>query len=56
VDACTGSGAAAIATDQRGVTRPQGDGCDIGAVEVVATSPGVPQVPPAVVSAPAFTG
>jgi hypothetical protein len=56
VDACTGGGPAAIATDQRGVGRPQADGCDIGAVEVVATSPGVPPVPPAVVSAPAFTG
>ena len=29
---CTGS------TDQRGITRPQGKGCDIGAYEVVATS------------------
>jgi hypothetical protein len=26
-----------IATDQRGVSRPQGSGCDIGAVEVVAS-------------------
>ena len=29
---CTGS------TDQRGITRPQGKGCDIGAYELVATS------------------
>jgi hypothetical protein len=35
-----------IGTDERGVTRPQGPGCDIGAVEVVA----------AVIIAPRFTG
>ncbi len=30
----TGDNAACLATDQRGVTRPQGAGCDIGAYEV----------------------
>ena len=34
---------AGILVDQRGVTRPQGPGCDIGAVEVVAT-PVVPRI------------
>jgi CSLREA domain-containing protein/uncharacterized repeat protein (TIGR02543 family) len=29
--------------DQRGVARPQGNGCDIGAVEVEVAAPGVPQ-------------
>jgi hypothetical protein len=32
----TGSGAACPATDARGITRPQGQACDIGAVEVTA--------------------
>src|SRR5262249_10102592 len=36
----------AIATDQRGVTRPQGPGCDIGAFELVLdTTPPVITVP-----------
>lgn len=30
----TGDAAACPATDQRGITRPQGSGCDIGAVEI----------------------
>jgi hypothetical protein len=45
VASCQADGAAGITTDERGVTRPQGAGCDIGAVEVV----------PALVTA-AFTG
>jgi hypothetical protein len=45
VGSCQADGAAGVATDQRGVRRPQGAGCDIGAVEVV---------PPVVV--PRFTG
>lgn len=32
------------ATDQRGVARPQGPGCDVGAVEVRATGDGAPEV------------
>jgi hypothetical protein len=34
VASCQADGASGITTDQRGVTRPQGPGCDIGAVEV----------------------
>jgi hypothetical protein len=37
--------------DQRGVTRPQGPGCDIGAVEVEYVAPA-----PAAVVTPRFTG
>jgi predicted outer membrane repeat protein len=33
---CQADGAAGVTNDQRGVTRPQGAGCDIGAVEVQA--------------------
>ncbi|MGH3283496.1 MAG: choice-of-anchor Q domain-containing protein [Streptosporangiaceae bacterium] len=36
---CTGS------TDQRGTTRPQGAGCDVGAYELVQTGNGTPSVP-----------
>ena len=36
---CTGT------TDQRGITRPQGIGCDIGAYELVQTGNGTPSVP-----------
>jgi hypothetical protein len=36
---CQADGASAITTDQRGVTRPQGPGCDIGAVEVEVSGP-----------------
>ncbi len=46
LDACQAGSAAGITTDERDVTRPQGDGCDIGAVEVIA----------ALVLAPRFTG
>ncbi len=46
VAACQADGAAGITTDQRGVTRPQAGGCDIGAVEVV----------PAITLQPTFTG
>jgi hypothetical protein len=46
-----------VTTDQRGVTRPQGSGCDIGAVEVVPAAPVEPVAPATPVTAPArFTG
>jgi hypothetical protein len=35
-----------VTTDQRGVSRPQGLGCDIGAVELVLTPAGVPALSP----------
>jgi hypothetical protein len=50
LSSCQADGAAGVATDQRGVTRPQGPGCDIGAVEVQVVAP-----TPIVVT-PAFTG
>ena len=64
---CQADGAAGITTDQRGVSRPQGAGCDIGAVEVEAapapptTSPppssAAPTSPAALVGVvPSFTG
>jgi hypothetical protein len=36
---CRADGASAVTTDERGVSRPQGSGCDIGAVEVVESPP-----------------
>ena len=36
VGSCQADGAAGVTTDQRGAPRPQGAGCDIGAVEVAA--------------------
>lgn len=49
---CQADGAAGIAWDQRGVTRPQRDGCDIGAVELVVIAP----EPAPLVVTPRFTG
>jgi hypothetical protein len=46
IASCQADGAAGITSDQRGVTRPQGPGCDIGAVEVEVVVPPVPPVPP----------
>jgi hypothetical protein len=60
IASCQSDGAAGITTDQRGVGRPQGAGCDIGAVEVEEFVPPVPPTPgppPAPVTAnPRFTG
>lgn len=50
VSSCQADGATGITADQRGVTRPQGAGCDIGAVEVAVTA-----AAPVVVT-PRFTG
>jgi hypothetical protein len=56
---CQGGDAEGITTDQRGITRPQRDGCDIGSVELVSTAPVEPVGPvepaPLVVT-PRFTG
>jgi len=56
IDACgDGDGLAgfAVTTDQRGVSRPQETGCEIGAVELEA--PPIPPPPPIVLE-PTFTG
>ena len=37
-DSCTDADGNAISVDQRGVTRPQGNGCDIGAFELKQTA------------------
>jgi hypothetical protein len=46
--ACQTGPAAGVTTDQRGIVRPQGPGCEIGAVEIA--------VPVPLVVAPRFTG
>jgi hypothetical protein len=51
---CQANGAAGITEDQRGIARPQGPGCDIGAVEVEAFVPPPPPAP--VLTTPLFTG
>ena len=47
-----GASTGAPATDQRGVSRPQGAGVDIGAVEVVGAAPPSPPVSPPPTSPP----
>jgi len=51
---CQADGAAGVTTDERGVARPQGPGCEIGAVEVELVGPA--PAPEAVIVAPKFTG
>ena len=56
---CQDGVAAEVTTDQRGITRPQGTGCDVGSVEVVVVpvTPVTPVTPAAPITiAPAFTG
>jgi hypothetical protein len=53
--------AAGVTTDQRGVTRPQGGKCDIGAVEVAVLvvsepEPEAPEPAASIVATPRFTG
>jgi hypothetical protein len=43
---CQADGATGVATDQRGITRPQGAGCDIGSVEVVPQAEEIVEVTP----------
>ncbi|HEX5587823.1 MAG TPA: choice-of-anchor Q domain-containing protein [Acidimicrobiia bacterium] len=48
LDHCQDGAGAGVATDQRDLMRPQGAGCDVGAVEVTVTvSPTSPQSPTA---------
>ena len=66
VSSCQADGASGVTTDQRGIARPQGAGCDIGAVETAGAGPSPPEpVPPgptppgpaaAVTARPRFTG
>jgi len=51
LDACQAGSAAGVTTDERDVTRPQGTGCDIGAVEVEVAPAPLP-----LTTAPRFTG
>jgi len=61
---CQDGDATGVTTDQRGITRPQGTGCDVGSVEVAFVAPPVPPVTtvtpvtPAtpITIAPSFTG
>ena len=50
---CTDIDGDPIATDQRGVTRPRGAGCDVGAFEVIGSEPTITSFTPA--SGPAGT-
>lgn len=44
---CTDIDGDPIATDQRGVTRPRGAGCDVGAFEVIGSEPTITSFTPA---------
>jgi hypothetical protein len=56
LDACASGGVAEMTSDQRGIARPQGAACDIGAVEVSAGTPVALPTPLPVAALPAFTG
>jgi hypothetical protein len=56
VASCRDDGASDVVTDQRGVTRPQGSGCDIGAVEVEVAEPSLSPAAPPVAAVVRFTG
>ena len=54
---CQADGATGLTTDQRGLSRPSGQGCDVGAVEVQVEEPGGPTTAaPGGAVAPRFTG
>lgn len=44
-------GSCAVSTDQRGIARPQGAGCDIGAFELASAGPTVPALSPPALAA-----
>lgn len=48
IDAATGT---CLATDQRGIARPQGNACDLGSIET-SNTPGTPTKPPSLPLAP----
>jgi predicted outer membrane repeat protein len=58
VASCQSDGAEDVTTDERGTTRPQGPGCDIGAVEipVLVVELPTPVPPEAIPTPPRFTG
>jgi hypothetical protein len=56
LDVCETLVAFGITTDQRGISRPQGAGCDVGSVEIERPGPSAPASPPVVLLQPRFTG
>ena len=55
LDVCDAIVALGIATDQRGISRPQGAGCDIGSVEIERPKSFATATPPTVLIQPRFT-
>ena len=53
--ACTSVAGGTVTEDQRGVVRPQGTACDIGAYEIVATGPAPTPTATATTTAPTAT-